>query len=70
MPYATFTYEVERARIVKPDALWVLRARAGAEPPDPVGVPSPVQRLQSASSCSPGSRPKPQNMPSSPEPDN
>jgi sortase A len=25
MPYATFTYEVERARIVKPNALWVLR---------------------------------------------
>ena len=25
MPYATFTYEVERTRIVRPDALWVLR---------------------------------------------
>jgi sortase A len=25
MPYATFTYEVERSRIVNPDALWVLR---------------------------------------------
>ena len=28
MPYGQFTYEVERTRIVKPDALWVLR-RAG-----------------------------------------
>jgi sortase A len=25
MPYATFTYRVERTRIVRPDALWVLR---------------------------------------------
>jgi sortase A len=25
MPYATFTYRVERTRIVQPDALWVLR---------------------------------------------
>ena len=25
MPYGRFTYEVERTRIVKPDALWVLR---------------------------------------------
>lgn len=25
MPYGRFTYEVERKRIVKPDALWVLR---------------------------------------------
>jgi sortase A len=25
MPYGRFTYEVERHRIVRPDALWVLR---------------------------------------------
>jgi len=28
MPYATFTYKVQRTRIVPPDALWILR-RAG-----------------------------------------
>jgi sortase A len=28
MPYGTFTYEVERTRIVKPDALWVLRRQS------------------------------------------
>jgi sortase A len=25
MPYATFTYRVERTRVVRPDALWILR---------------------------------------------
>ena len=28
MPYGRFTYEVSRTRIVRPDALWVLRAEA------------------------------------------
>ena len=28
MPYGKFTYQVERTRIVKPDAMWVIK-RAG-----------------------------------------
>ena len=42
-PTARFTYEVERTRIVEPDALWVLDARR-LRPPGPLGVPSAVQR--------------------------